>query len=196
MPTLANLGPQHNAPIHTATHSGSLDAVDMASMDNPTASLLSGAAAAASAAAAAAQAAARDAPAKIAAGIRSKANSSSGAPPAADGIAADPSKPTATNTTTGTKLAPVVPPKPAALSSTDAAPSSFAPAADNSSGAGAGVSSSFMAIWLARVYQKVMGWVMGLLTAGILILYQWVVEPAPANSLTVRAFTYLVTKGE
>ncbi|EFJ39616.1 hypothetical protein VOLCADRAFT_100756, partial [Volvox carteri f. nagariensis] len=48
--------------------------------------------------------------------------------------------------------------------------------------------SSAIAIWLARASQKVAGWLMGLATAGFLIFYQWVVEPAPPNSLAVRAF--------
>ncbi|GLC45302.1 hypothetical protein PLESTB_000307100 [Pleodorina starrii] len=51
-----------------------------------------------------------------------------------------------------------------------------------------GAASSAIAIWLARASQKVAGWVMGIATAGFLIFYQWVVEPAPPNSLAVRAF--------
>ncbi|GIM11600.1 hypothetical protein Vretimale_15098 [Volvox reticuliferus] len=45
-----------------------------------------------------------------------------------------------------------------------------------------------LAIWVARASQKVAGWLMGIATAGFLIFYQWVVEPAPPNSLAVKAF--------
>ncbi|GLI71623.1 hypothetical protein VaNZ11_016892 [Volvox africanus] len=53
---------------------------------------------------------------------------------------------------------------------------------------GGGAATAAQAIWLARVSQKVAGWLMGIATAGFLIFYQWVVEPAPPNSLAVKVF--------
>lgn len=44
---------------------------------------------------------------------------------------------------------------------------------------------------LIRWAQKVAGALVGVATAAFLLFYQWVVEPAPPNSLRVRAFAAL-----
>lgn len=47
------------------------------------------------------------------------------------------------------------------------------------------------AVWVVRLAQKAAGAVVGLASSAFVILYQWVVEPAPPDSLPVRAFAAL-----
>ncbi|KAG2451611.1 hypothetical protein HYH02_003392 [Chlamydomonas schloesseri] len=185
MPTLANLGPQHNAPLHS--HSGSvasLDTLDLTNnntiasqsqdntstgpatsgkrQDRPPASI--------SAAAAAARA-------QRAASAAGAVDSSGVGVSIAEAVRARQAAGAATSTQEPTGAAPA------------AAPSAPLPTTTPTSAeADLAAKNADTAFWLVRASQKVAGWFMGIATAGFLIFYQWVVEPAPPNSLAVRFF--------
>lgn len=189
MPTLANLGPQHNAPLHS--HSGSvasLDTLDLTnnntiasqSQDNTGTRPTGG------------QRQQQDRPAapSSTAGMATRAQHAGASAVESSGVgvsiteAVRAREAAGASTTTQEPAVPPVAPAPAQLA--------VRPATAESELAAKNAATAF---WLVRASQKVAGWFMGIATAGFLIFYQWVVEPAPPNSLAVRAFA-AAAKGE
>ncbi|KXZ42609.1 hypothetical protein GPECTOR_130g570 [Gonium pectorale] len=189
MPTLANLGPQHNAPIHS--HSGSVDLIDMNSVDNGSGS--NGGAVAPQGAQSAANLSASANP-KLPARVSGSGPVTAGAGASAGGaerVGSSGVGISIAEAVARSKKSTEVDGEISALAKRAAAPAPLAvapPPPPPPANADGGAASSAMAIWLARASQKVAGWVMGIATAGFLIFYQWVVEPAPPNSLVVKAF--------
>ncbi|GFR50303.1 hypothetical protein Agub_g12493, partial [Astrephomene gubernaculifera] len=178
MPTLANLGPQHHTPSHSGSSADMIDlhsSGEVAAADNT-----EGAAAGGVSSSGAAQQQQGQQPTGVvdSSGVGvsiaeavARAGRTGGDQPAA----AAPSLPERRAAPKAAASNPNAPNGPTSSSL------SLTPVTANSS-------SSSSAVWLARASQKVAGWLMGLATAGFLIFYQWVVEPAPPNSLAVRAF--------
>ncbi|KAG2488978.1 hypothetical protein HYH03_012419 [Edaphochlamys debaryana] len=178
MPTLANLGPQHHAHIHS--HAGSMDSATVTSIDVAMANSLQQGQGQGPAGGAKDARGPQTGPGAGGASAPARIDSSGGGVSVAEALAAaqrSAAAPTAPTATAEEGRAALTAPIPAPL-----------PPASASAAPDASAQKAAQALWLARASQRVAGWLMGIATAGFLIFYQWVVEPAPPNSVAVRAF--------